>query len=1248
MKVCPGNQTINSLLGEKLGETLVGDPVCVITGAVIDAEIDFRLPQASVPITWWRAYHSSRAKFAGPVGHGFHHSFDVALIADLDGLRYIDVRGNTIEFPPLKTVGASVVRQAHRLIRITAAAYRVESVKGDGFAFDFARSSASPCRPYVCYGTNGNELALFYDPSGQWLREISLDAVYLVAISYDRIGTEVRVARVELVERQSATRHVLCAYAYDSLGRLIAVQDGYRAALRYTYDDQHRVVCKTDRLGYSFYYAYDAQGRCTATRGEDGIEDLALEYRNADFLTVVRRADGATRNYFYTPAGQVSQRIEPDGGAYVFPAEKNGRILGEVDPLGNLTGYRFDAFGTVTHAVDPFGYVRNFPADATPHPLALAEATTSMQWDLGHWVNAPIKRIGASEVPTIWPQAVVQAIARDHEVAGRPREEHDFQGLLVRQVDAQGRTRRFGYDANGNPRWRQDFDGQVERFHYASWNQLASESDALGATTRYSYSQNDRIAAVVDPGGTETKYTYDPCDRLREVLRHGKVRERYAYDLAGNLLAVYGGDGQPRVERTIGPRNLLKRRVLQSGEVYDYDYDAFSRLVLADGPSGTCEFAYTSLAMRCADLRDGQGVRHRFVGDELAETTLFERFVIRYQRVDDSDLKIVEPTGSIVTLRDHKWGLIERIDACATTELSQYNLEGTCLLRAAFSRGRSHGDWIRRYTYSGEGDLLVCEDSQRGAMRYALDGAHRLAAQQGPDGKKERFIYDLAGNLLASPHVQATYDQGNRLYQANGEFYTHNERDHISSRQGDKERIAYSYNARDHLVRVQSPSLDYRASFDGLGRRTEKKCDGELTRFYWDGDRLAAEILPDASVRIYVYADHYSRVPLSFIDYASLDAPPESGVRYMVLSNHLGCPEKILDAAGRVVWHAEIAAYGWANILVGEDFHQPLRWPGHYFDRELGLHDNRYRTYDPRLGRYLQSDPIGLEGGLNLYAYTNNPLREVDLRGLTKKPCPDNVIDCPHRTDGDGEGVPKRQIGPDGQPEPVDSRYGLTKAQREHFRQMRRDANGDPVKLEQMRYERTQARRRNKGQPEFESIDAWRNDGRVSGANRNRDRGTEVSGNTVNGVGNHYDTPMASGDSMPDGHGGTTKYEVDVENVPPHGDTVRTRPDGISVDNNGQPDPSGVVMDNKHFMGTGNQEYGDTPQLRAQRQLAESNGGTHVVSLSSDNPQLNANPPRPRPSSELGSSTSHVVYSDPNTGQVTHTWNPDTGSWDPV
>ncbi|MFV0477512.1 MAG: RHS repeat-associated core domain-containing protein, partial [Parahaliea sp.] len=86
-------------------------------------------------------------------------------------------------------------------------------------------------------------------------------------------------------------------------------------------------------------------------------------------------------------------------------------------------------------------------------------------------------------------------------------------------------------------------------------------------------------------------------------------------------------------------------------------------------------------------------------------------------------------------------------------------------------------------------------------------------------------------------------------------------------------------------------------------------------------------------------------------------------------TDHLGTPILATTKAGQTSWQAQAEAFGAAGILPGNRIRMNLRLPGQYFDGETGLHYNYFRDYDPSLGRYIQSDPIGLDGGLNTYGY---------------------------------------------------------------------------------------------------------------------------------------------------------------------------------------------------------------------------------------------------------------------------------------
>lgn len=105
-----------------------------------------------------------------------------------------------------------------------------------------------------------------------------------------------------------------------------------------------------------------------------------------------------------------------------------------------------------------------------------------------------------------------------------------------------------------------------------------------------------------------------------------------------------------------------------------------------------------------------------------------------------------------------------------------------------------------------------------------------------------------------------------------------------------------------------------------------------------------------------------------------------------------GAPLEVTDERGAVRWSGQYGSFGEVrhqsegfSRLVNRSAmaHQPLRYAGQYADGETGLHYNLFRYYDPQVGRFIVQDPIGLNGGWNLYQYAPNPLGWIDPWGLS-------------------------------------------------------------------------------------------------------------------------------------------------------------------------------------------------------------------------------------------------------------------------
>jgi RHS repeat-associated protein len=975
---------------------LVGDPVDVVTGANTDLTVDFRL-HGSLPLRWRRYYNSARNAVPCALGWGQTHDYDRILTYDLDGLRYTDPFGSDLVFPPLE-VGEHASNAGLLLCRVTAKTY--ELLQAGQPVQDFEFNDSSDTASLRRLRQREAQINFRYAANGR-LCEIVDCLGRSIAVESNQDG---RILGLFLADASTPNgRQPLMVYEYDEGGNPVAAWDLYNAMLSFRWDEHNRMTCRTDRRGYSFHFSYDEEGRCVHSRGDDGLLEVFLDYQSDLKTTFVRRGDGGQWTYFYDAAGTVTQITDPYGGATCFTVDETGRVTEEIDPKGNITRLLYDAMGRHYARLDPLGNcLPTYAENPNPRdPLAYELPETPLEWEHGRLLPKGTIRRPAAGDPTLneFPQVMVNTFLDSpahydpseanqwlSPTEDRARLAQDDQGRPVEQGPP-GQIQRWKYDPNGNLAEHQDRDGAVYRYLYTSWNALHQEIDPLGYATVFQQSSQGFVNRVQDPGGTVTEYAYDLKDRLVEVRHHGRVRERYGYDAAANIIEKRDGQGRTLVTWEVGLATLDVARRLGSGETHSFEYDERGRFVAAITPDGTATFAFADDGRRLVDKRDGIGVTHELELGHLVTTAYFEKFHVSYAKKDNGDLVITDPTGASHRVRVSEGGLVAKYLANGARELSMYDAVGRCNGKALSWNGLYRPTWRRSFAYSRAGDFLGVMDTVQGTVRYRYDKAHRIAEETLPDDSRRAFGYDSAENLRFQPGLTGVeMDSGNRLRAANGDRFTYNDRDHLSAREGRTGTTRYEYNSLDMLVRCEINGESWTASYDALCRRIRKTWRSRTTTYYWDDFRLAAEVRHDGSLRLYLYEDDVALVPFMFVEYAGLDYESASGKRYYIFTNQIGVPIRVEDDAGRTCWSARIDPYGSAQIRRESTLEMPLRFPGHYHDPETGLHYNRFRYFSPELGRYLQSDPAGLEGGINLYAYPSDPLTGADIDGLGKKP----------------------------------------------------------------------------------------------------------------------------------------------------------------------------------------------------------------------------------------------------------------------
>jgi RHS repeat-associated protein len=747
-------------------------------------------------------------------------------------------------------------------------------------------------------------------------------------------------------------------FEWDALNRLTAVRLPDNPEIRITeFDSLGRAIefiksSASQRISSPITFTYDEGSRVSSVTHLG--RTLKMRYDAEGRLTGVVNRIGREMRLAYDSAGQLIEMEYVGGQRFSQKRDTEGRVVEQtlMDQYG-------DMLRTVSAYYDGMGRVASVTQEATVADNAqLGSALVDFQYDQKNRASNATNRLNGASIGFAYNDT----------------------GDLAGVENSAGKGVKLGYDVTGRLNSLTDDRNNETQYIADDFGQVVAAINQDTGKSLYDYDAAGNRTQWTSPEGISTKYSWDPANRIERITNIDGVTW-FEYDDHSGLLAATGNKSTTeRFTYSNDSQLLSHKRMIGTNEfVTEYQYDDKGR-------------------MTSRQLPDGQFLRYHYYQDDemlgrLRAVTRSRLFGLQQEvlfgEIDENSLDgitgFVSHNGKRTTRSHASDGRITGIEVSDTLKL-----------------GYEYDDHGRITGVDSDGDLQL----------YSYSNGYLTSATGGKGDYV--FEYDLSGNRVGSTvtspdgeQVESKYNYvdsggGNRMLSTSdsiAQFATELEYNESGAPVA-RGTLQYEYDINRRPIRVfDNNAIIAEYFYNSFGERIKKIThiggQSQVQYFLYDGHRISAVVSENSS--------------LSFEHTIYLDGKPTAQLigesAYAIHTDRLGTAHILSDEYGEIVWRSEYSPFGRAKVLV-DSITFNHRLPGHYEDNETGTYYNYQRDYDPDTGRYLTSDPISINGGLNTYLYASaDPLNNIDVLGLR----PDDSASAPISTNAQGALISQNQ-----------------------------------------------------------------------------------------------------------------------------------------------------------------------------------------------------------------------------------------------